>query len=79
MRWLPFASGTRYAAFTDPSGGSADAMTLAIAHFDRATKHVVLDAVREDCRDQDIAFWVFVEGLAGRSAEDFKLPIFEQR
>lgn len=39
----------------------------------------VLDAVREDCRDQDIAFWVFVEGLAGRSAEDFKLPIFEQR
>jgi hypothetical protein len=37
----------RYVAFVDPSGGSADSMTLAIAHLDAATKHVVLDAVRE--------------------------------
>jgi RNAse (barnase) inhibitor barstar len=39
----------------------------------------VLDAVREDCRDEDVAFWVFVEGLAARSAEDYKLPIFASR
>ena len=40
-------SGVRYVAFVDPSGGSADSMTLAIAHLDRQTKHVVLDACRE--------------------------------
>ena len=40
-------SGIRYTAFVDPSGGSADSMTLAIAHRDSATKRVVLDAVRE--------------------------------
>lgn len=37
--------GVRYAAFTDPSGGSADAMTLAIGHKDGAGR-AVLDAVR---------------------------------
>ena len=37
----------RYTAFVDPSGGSADSMTLAIAHRDTVTKRVVLDAVRE--------------------------------
>ena len=40
-------SGLRYTAFVDPSGGSADSMTLAIAHRDSVTKRVVLDAVRE--------------------------------
>jgi hypothetical protein len=35
----------RYWAFTDPSGGSNDSMTLAIAHKEGAT--VVLDAIRE--------------------------------
>jgi hypothetical protein len=35
----------RYVAFVDPSGGSADAMTMAIAH--REGKVAVLDAVRE--------------------------------
>jgi hypothetical protein len=35
----------RYFAFTDPSGGSSDAMTLAIGHRDGA--QVVIDAVRE--------------------------------
>jgi hypothetical protein len=42
---LPRISGNRYVAFVDPSGGSADSMTLAIAHAegDRA----VLDCVRE--------------------------------
>jgi hypothetical protein len=35
----------RYVAFVDPSGGSVDAMTMAIAH--REGKVAVLDAVRE--------------------------------
>ncbi|MGI4945167.1 MAG: hypothetical protein ACRYHQ_32165, partial [Janthinobacterium lividum] len=45
--------GTRYVAFVDPSGGSADSMTLAIAHAveDRTdgqvTRRAVLDVVRE--------------------------------
>ena len=34
-----------YVAFVDPSGGSADSMTMAIAH--REGKSAVLDAVRE--------------------------------
>ena len=42
---LPFRSGVRYAAFVDPSGGSADSMTLAIAHKEGDT--AVLDVVRE--------------------------------
>jgi hypothetical protein len=44
---LPRVSGTSYVAFVDPSGGSADSMTLAVAHYDRTTKRAVLDAVRE--------------------------------
>ena len=35
-----------YKAFTDPSGGSSDSFTLAIAYRDRE-KRVVIDAVRE--------------------------------
>lgn len=38
---------TSYVGFVDPSGGSADLMTLAIAHQDELSKHAVLDAVRE--------------------------------
>ncbi|WP_376094605.1 hypothetical protein ACE7GA_01455 [Roseomonas sp. CCTCC AB2023176] len=41
---LPRVPGVRYAAFTDPSGGSQDAMTLAVAH--REGDRAVLDAVR---------------------------------
>jgi hypothetical protein len=41
-------SGAAYSAFVDPSGGSADSMTLAIAHRDKDGR-AVLDAVRE-CR-----------------------------
>ena len=37
--------GVRYVGFTDPSGGSADSYTLAIAHQDGA--HGILDLVRE--------------------------------
>ena len=37
--------GIHYVAFVDPSGGSADSMTLGIAHKDG--ERVILDAVRE--------------------------------
>jgi hypothetical protein len=43
---LPLVDGTSYTAFVDPSGGSADSMTLAIAHRDHDGRGV-LDAVRE--------------------------------
>jgi hypothetical protein len=42
---LPHQSRHRYVAFVDPSGGSADSMTLAIAH--KVDDLAVLDAVRE--------------------------------
>lgn len=42
---LPPITGTRYFAFVDPSGGSADSMTLAITHTEKET--AVLDLVRE--------------------------------
>jgi hypothetical protein len=42
---LPFRSGVRYVGATDPSGGSADSMTLAIAHLEGGK--AVLDLVRE--------------------------------
>jgi hypothetical protein len=43
---LPPAVNTRYYGFTDPSGGSSDSFTLAIAHRDK-TGVCILDAVRE--------------------------------
>jgi hypothetical protein len=45
VRELPPVRGIRYFGFTDPSGGSSDAMTLAIAH--REIDKVVVDALRE--------------------------------
>ncbi len=42
---LPPVSGQSYLAFVDPSGGSSDSFTLAIAH--REGERGVLDAVRE--------------------------------
>ncbi len=42
---LPPSPSVRYIAFVDPSGGSADSMTLAIAHLAGGKR--VLDAVRE--------------------------------
>jgi hypothetical protein len=45
VRERPPCSGVRYYAFVDPSGGSADAMTLAVGH--REDDIVVLDALRE--------------------------------
>src|SRR5215467_12582606 len=42
------AAGVTYNAFVDPSGGSEDAMTLAIAHGStRPDERVIVDAVRE--------------------------------
>lgn len=43
---LPRMPGVRYQAFVDPSGGSGDAMTVAIVHAETEGR-VVLDAVRE--------------------------------
>jgi len=45
-RELPAVSGLSYVAFTDPSGGSSDSFTLAIAHRDRSGRGI-LDLVRE--------------------------------
>jgi hypothetical protein len=44
-RELARDAGVRYVAFVDPSGGSQDAMTMAIAHADKAGK-ATLDCVR---------------------------------
>jgi hypothetical protein len=40
-------SGISYHAFVDPSGGSADSMTLCVAHFYHPGRVVIVDAVRE--------------------------------
>jgi hypothetical protein len=42
-------SGQRYYAFNDPSGGSSDSMTVAIAHLEHRNneKVVIVDAIRE--------------------------------
>jgi hypothetical protein len=45
VRERPRVSGVRYHAFSDPSGGSADSFTLAIAH--REGNVGILDCVRE--------------------------------
>lgn len=44
-RELPVLRGVQYRAFCDPSGGSADSMTLAIAHEKEG--RAILDAIRE--------------------------------
>jgi hypothetical protein len=43
---LPPIRGIPYLAFTDPSGGSADSMTLAVGHRDKDGR-AIIDAVRE--------------------------------
>ena len=45
-RELPAVPGTDYVAFADPSGGSQDSFTLAVAHREGSDR-AVLDAVRE--------------------------------
>lgn len=44
-RELNYAPGTAYTAFVDPSGGSADSMTLAVAHRG-VDGHAILDVIR---------------------------------
>lgn len=44
---MPPKPDQRYFAFCDPSGGSNDSMTLAVAHREPATDVAVLDLVRE--------------------------------
>jgi hypothetical protein len=49
-RERPRISGVRYSAFTDPSGGSSDSMTLAIGHLETdgsGREIAILDVVRE--------------------------------
>jgi hypothetical protein len=42
---LPPITGVKYQAFADPSGGSSDSFTLAIAH--RSEDRIIIDALRE--------------------------------
>lgn len=44
---LPPLGETTYVGFVDPSGGSADSFTLAIAHHDDVRDRAVVDVVRE--------------------------------
>jgi hypothetical protein len=46
VRERPYTSGTKYTGFVDPSGGSGDAMTLAIAHR-QSDGTAILDCLRE--------------------------------
>lgn len=46
-RHLPAQPYVRYWGFVDPSGGSSDSYTLAIAHWDHSRRRGVLDLVRE--------------------------------
>ena len=46
VRERPPVSGVRYSAFVDPSGGSADSMTVAVAHREKGGD-TILDAIRE--------------------------------
>jgi hypothetical protein len=43
---LPRVEHTRYFGFVDPSGGSSDSMTLAVAHV-QADDRVIIDAIRD--------------------------------
>jgi hypothetical protein len=47
LQEIPPIMGMRYWAFVDPSGGSVDPMTLAIAHIDPQSKRGILDVLRE--------------------------------
>ena len=47
IREIEPRAGVTYRAFGDPSGGSADSFTLAIAHFSAVRNRAVLDLVRE--------------------------------
>ena len=44
---VSYDSAKSYLAFVDPSGGSADSMTLCVGHTDFARQTVVVDCLRE--------------------------------
>jgi hypothetical protein len=44
---LPPVDKVNYHAFVDPSGGSSDSMTVAVAHWDEVRKRAIVDAIRE--------------------------------
>jgi len=44
---LPPISGVSYTAFTDPSGGQSDSMTLGVSHYDAKCGVAILDCLRE--------------------------------
>jgi hypothetical protein len=43
----PHVRSQHYVAFIDPSGGSGDSMTMAIAHHERESKSAIIDVLRE--------------------------------
>jgi hypothetical protein len=47
VRALMPSNATTYRAFCDPSGGSSDSFTLAIAHYDGKKETCIIDAIRE--------------------------------
>jgi hypothetical protein len=47
VRELMPSNATTYRAFADPSGGSSDSFTLAIAHYDGKKETCIIDCVRE--------------------------------
>jgi hypothetical protein len=47
IRELMPSNATSYKAFCDPSGGSSDSFTLAIAHYDGKKETAIIDAIRE--------------------------------
>jgi hypothetical protein len=47
LREVPPDPKLSYSAFVDPSGGSADSMTMAIGHVDYSRETVIVDAIRE--------------------------------
>jgi len=44
---LPYAPAVKYHGFVDPSGGRSDSMTMAIAHKNADSGHIILDRVEE--------------------------------
>ena len=65
---LPRIEGCNYVAFVDPSGGSSDSMTLAIAHMEG--DHAILDLVGErkppyPMLEADPAYHAGSKGFAG--------------
>jgi hypothetical protein len=77
-RELPWQRDIVYVAFADPSGGSQDSFTLAIAHRDPLSGRAVLDCVREvrpkfnpDAVCEEFAGVLQTYGLAGVTGDRY--------